>query len=265
MLFSKKPNMSMLFRSYIGFTLAEVIIVMGIIGIVAEMTIPTLVNNINKSTYASGVLKYQAVFSQAFSLYMTQNNLSSLRGDLFNNGSSWTPASSKVVWDRIKPLLQVSKDCGITADSGCFASGSGTNVYKCLNPSYYSSYLEASDPDTSTDIAKGILNDGVSVSVQDTPDDCVYDESISGQGKLASVCGWIYIDVNGAKPPNQSGRDLFSWSIVADGSVIPTGLTDNEYFGCNPASTDISEGSNGAPGEGQGCTAKLILEKTMNY
>ena len=40
-----------------GFTLAEVLITLGIIGIVAAMTLPTLVNNYKKQIYVVGLKK----------------------------------------------------------------------------------------------------------------------------------------------------------------------------------------------------------------
>ncbi len=44
----------------IGFTLAEVLITLGIIGVVAALTIPTLVNNYQKKTYVTGLQRAYA-------------------------------------------------------------------------------------------------------------------------------------------------------------------------------------------------------------
>src|SRR5574344_762048 len=41
-----------------AFTLAEVLIVLGIIGIVASMTIPTLMNKVAKQEYVAGLKKF---------------------------------------------------------------------------------------------------------------------------------------------------------------------------------------------------------------
>ena len=40
-----------------GFTLAEVLITLGIVGVVANMTLPTLNNNVQKQTYEAGAKK----------------------------------------------------------------------------------------------------------------------------------------------------------------------------------------------------------------
>lgn len=40
-------------KRYAAFTLAEVLIVLGILGVIAEMTIPTLVQNTQKQAYVA--------------------------------------------------------------------------------------------------------------------------------------------------------------------------------------------------------------------
>ena len=51
-----------------GFTLAEVLITLGIIGIVAAMTIPTLLNSTNDQEYKSAIKKVVSAISQAVKL-----------------------------------------------------------------------------------------------------------------------------------------------------------------------------------------------------
>ncbi len=53
------------FSSRLGFTLAEVLITLGIVGIVAEMTIPVLVNNVTKEEYNAKIKDAYAVLAQA--------------------------------------------------------------------------------------------------------------------------------------------------------------------------------------------------------
>ncbi len=43
-----------------GFTLAEILITLGIIGIVAAMTIPTLISNYKKKEYSTKIKKFIA-------------------------------------------------------------------------------------------------------------------------------------------------------------------------------------------------------------
>ena len=49
-----------------GFTLAEVLITLGIIGVVAAMTLPTLIKNYQKQVWAISAKKSYAVVSNMF-------------------------------------------------------------------------------------------------------------------------------------------------------------------------------------------------------
>ncbi len=51
-----------------GFTLAEVLITLAVIGVVAALAIPTLLNNIGEGQYKSGVKKASAALNQALQL-----------------------------------------------------------------------------------------------------------------------------------------------------------------------------------------------------
>ena len=51
-----------------GFTLAEVLITLGIIGVVAAMTIPTLMQSTNDAELKSGYKKFMSVLNQAISM-----------------------------------------------------------------------------------------------------------------------------------------------------------------------------------------------------
>ena len=58
----------------IAFTLAEVLITLGIIGIVAAMTIPSLKTKIRKTQIQTGVKAAYSIFSQATKLSMKEND-----------------------------------------------------------------------------------------------------------------------------------------------------------------------------------------------
>ena len=56
-----------------AFTLAEVLITLGIIGIVAAMTLPTLINNHNKKVTITRLKHFQSLMSQAFNQSTVEN------------------------------------------------------------------------------------------------------------------------------------------------------------------------------------------------
>ena len=53
---------------YSGFTLAEVLVVIGVIGVVAALTMPTIIQNQQKKTIAAQLKHSYAIMSNVFSL-----------------------------------------------------------------------------------------------------------------------------------------------------------------------------------------------------
>lgn len=56
-----------------AFTLAEVLITLGIIGIVAALTLPAIVNNSRNKQLETGLRKAYSAISQALEMYQAQN------------------------------------------------------------------------------------------------------------------------------------------------------------------------------------------------
>lgn len=204
-------------KKIMAFTLAEVLITLGIIGIVASMTIPTLVNNVQKREYVSRLRKTYAILNQAFQKYAADQGCV---GDLKCTGlfSDTTPNKATEWRDFFNNYLKVSKDCGTGA--GCFPA----------EESYFN--LAAGGvmtPDSDTDYYKVILADGQSVGVQtfDFQLNCNADANNVAAGSLRKGCAWIIIDTNGSKGPNKAGRDYFpenSLDLTSEHFVVP-------YFG----------------------------------
>lgn len=90
----------------VGFTLAEVLITLGIIGVVAAMTIPTLMTNYQKKSTATQLKKTYATISNAVRLSEEENG--ELSGWEFEeNGTS---TKSIQVFDKyLAPYLKVTK------------------------------------------------------------------------------------------------------------------------------------------------------------
>ena len=55
-------------KKHLGFTLAEVLITLGIIGVVAAMTIPTLMSNTGKSEFKTAYKKIISAVNQAVTM-----------------------------------------------------------------------------------------------------------------------------------------------------------------------------------------------------
>ena len=87
-----------------AFTLAEVLITLGIIGVVAALTIPTLVNNYRKKQFETGLKKEYSVLLQALDMYKQDNETPLKRED--------TDQSLAEFKNKIKPYLKILVDCG---------------------------------------------------------------------------------------------------------------------------------------------------------
>ena len=62
-----------------GFTLAEVLVTLGIIGVVSAMTVPTLMQNYQKKSYVVQLHKVYNELSQALLQYQTDRNALNLK------------------------------------------------------------------------------------------------------------------------------------------------------------------------------------------
>ena len=74
MLYVKERNFNMRTKRF-GFTLAEVLITLGIIGVVAAMTIPTLISNTNSAKFKSQYKKTLSTLNQAALMATAQYDL----------------------------------------------------------------------------------------------------------------------------------------------------------------------------------------------
>lgn len=113
-----------------AFTLAEVLVVIGIIGVVSALTIPNLQQGTNSKEVITKVTKARATIDEAYGRAIATY------GDpcLWTKGQT-TEAAQAAVWhSRILENLKVDKDCGLVDNTNrtCWDSTSniGNNYYK---------------------------------------------------------------------------------------------------------------------------------------
>lgn len=205
---------------HLGFTLAEVLITLGIIGVVAAMTIPTLITSTQKLQYMSSLQKAYSEFSQALQA-MTGNY--DCVTDLACTGVFASDKTSQDLGTELAKYLKLSKDCGMTP------AGQG-----CLPPSANSNFDGSGTPialDTDTSLEKFVTADGMSFAVVNGATNCETDWG-GTLGYMAKTCGYLYVDVNGLKEPNNLGRDVFVFFITnGRGSFLyPLGGSDDNAF-----------------------------------
>lgn len=176
-------------RRFFAFTLAETLIVMGIIGIVSALTLP----NLNASTGdKEKVVRVKKLYQNMTDALGRAVAVYGPVEEWFKNDTSNATQATRF-GERLTEFMKVSKNCGLTT-TGCI---------KSTNPTFVSS--TASHSLNSNDNYKFITADGASV---------VLGMNIGGDPR-------IFIDIDGPnKGQNKIGKDVFGFYLKKDKSSI---------------------------------------------
>ena len=216
-----------------GFTLAEVLITLGVIGVVAAITLPILTKNYQEKVFVNRLKQTYSMLSQAHLLAITENG-DPKYWDLGGNDSS---ASCLKFANYYKPHLKILKDCGTNNYGGCFYS----KGYKAL---FNNTLKPDQDPTNKlANRARIMLNNGASVAFW-TPGSC--DNN--------NICGTMAVDLNGYQPPNKAGVDFFSFRVESN-TVLPG--SPSSKFPCKYRDTNNTNGIL--------CTKWVIVNGNMDY
>jgi prepilin-type N-terminal cleavage/methylation domain-containing protein len=181
-----------------AFTLAEVLITLGIIGVVAAMTVPSLLT-------ANKAQRFRAQFNKSLS------TIQQVVLRMQDEGDSLDPKdySTDGFYKAFAKYLKVALDCGTNATSmktydACYTKTS-TKAYKTLDGT--KAYTEIFDD------GQLVLQDGANLLFENP-----------SAGRV-----WIHVDLNGfMSPPNVLGYDLFTFQLV-DGKILPMGDMNTTY------------------------------------
>ncbi len=166
---------------HFGFTLAEVLITLGIIGVVAAMTMPTLINQTRGAEFRAGFKKTLSVLSQAAALNQALDD--------WDFGA--VDSSSNKLEDMLDERINVISKEEPTDYSPNPAFKDGDGDIKVVKPgTTEAAAIEFKAPTTSTKYVT--MNDGSMFIFDEPSHDCTQKTPCFG-----------YIDVNGAKRPNK--------------------------------------------------------------
>lgn len=189
-----------------AFTLAEVLITLGIIGVVAAMTMPSLIANYQEKQRVSQLKKVYSALSQAFVTAVQENGTP----DEWGMGDMYDENSHLIMANNFKKHLKLSQDCtnmnGTQARKVC---GMQDNAGKNNNLEIVGASSQAKAI---------ILNDGTIVGFRHYEANCAM-----GFGDLKNVCGILLVDLNGQKRPNSGGYDQFNIYVAKD-KLVPLGF-----------------------------------------
>lgn len=169
-----------------AFTLAEVLITLGIIGIVAAMTIPTLIAKYQKAQTVTILKESYSILQQAFRLSQDDNG----EVDSWDTTLSGHNFFHKYLANYLKWQSEyTSADIKKTAPHYCLSGQPYTGTFFTESISSNFTLLNGSMVTTQLD-GKGIV---------------------------------IGIDVNGLSKPNKVGRDIFMFFLTPEYGMVPLG------------------------------------------
>ncbi|MFA6989398.1 MAG: type II secretion system protein [Candidatus Gastranaerophilaceae bacterium] len=228
-----------------AFTLAEVLLTLTIIGIIAAMTIPGLINNTQKTENVVALKKAYSTLMQA-TLMITADT----GGDITSVLSGLTGNSDHDGFANVFiPKLNVTKNCGT-------ASAKATGCFPNLQYKYLDGITNWTNISTSMYHSTIILNDGMSCAFYLQSLNCIdnyADPATDTSSPLYNTCGGIRVDINGPnKGPSVVGKDLFEFELTKKG-IYPRGAYLDKW-----SDRDCSV-------YGWGCASKVLIEGAMNY
>ena len=200
-----------------AFTLAEVLITLGIIGVVVALTMPSLIQNYKDKEFITKTKKAYSVIQNAVLLAKSRNEI--VDGD------------NTFLFDPSKTSAQVTQDFAQYFSGAKLCLSKNTNGCKEY---YYDVKFATKEGVRSmgSNISKIILNDGTVLSIQQMSscyrvrNDCVQDSNgncvtdadgnTTPQTSTHTDCAYIYFDVNGTKLPNQFGRDNYLLKVYTN-------------------------------------------------
>lgn len=243
-----------------GFTLAEILIALGIIGVVSALTLPALFGSFTSATFGTALARSverlelgfrNAIESANKNLVERENaTLETLEAinleDLFEADEA--PATQTELLTADGRTLFVSAGAIIGTET---ATNIDNYSYTNFNGGEVAEF--AVDADTTPYKIKKLNT-------------IIYYRGVENLNNptASTMVGRILIDVNGTERPNRAGRDVFLYGLRNDGRLVPAGSAEyNEGFD----DSTVALAENGCAGEnaditdGLSCTARVQNEE----
>ena len=199
---------SLFSRKCTAFTLAEVLITLGIIGIVSALTMPSLVNNFRAKQLENQFKKVDSNLQQAIQKTVTEMGYDKITD--FNSGGSnyFVTDTHKYISEFTEIFLKQFPD---VKEYNCMLYYYKNLPCKTLTGENEGNFTACCSPYAKTYIL---------------PNGFLFQEPSAFAGEIS-----IYFDINGPyKGPNRTGHDRFTYSSKAYNNTADTGLYDM----CNP-------------------------------
>lgn len=171
------------YKVFTAFTLSESLIALGVIGVLAAIIIPTIMNNSQDAQLTVAYKKAYSIANQAYTKAVEENG----------TGFGTDDTTTYPKFNALKSQLNIIKDCPFDSSAGgkCWSkSGVGLKDFIVINCSQLSNSTTYQFTNTSFITADGMFW-------------MLYSYSAT------TGSPYISIDVNGEKGPNDWGKDVF--------------------------------------------------------
>ena len=255
-----------------GFTLAEVLITLGIIGVVAAMTMPTLINSTQGAQYKTAFKKALSVMSQAVVMNIALNDYDlsqtvSGTNVTANTAAEGDPDNSteaggvQSIYDLFKNRLNVVKVAGTSDFQG--TTDGAADTYKIISigdsddyTAFAAAHVTTSTKNELPSLTAGqpwptgltmlFMNDGITFIFDNNQEECYADTAITAGDEYC----FAYIDVNGQKAPNRvvqcdggnvedSGTDNAACTVSSPTDIYPIAMFDQSIIPASAAARAV--------------------------
>ncbi len=234
----------------LGFTMAEILLSLTIIGVVAAITLPSLMANINERTWNTQRKALYARISQAIAMMPQLNGYGEYEGTNTDGVVSTTKdtAAEAFLTEGLSKVLKINNICDATHLADCGIAPSFTNLAGStitwptrlseLNVIFTGSYSEGDtvwqnpQKDIDTQAAAFETLNGETIALYYNPS-CTADvEDNAWHYSQPKMCANFIYDLNGNKGPNVVGKDI--------GFITALYPTDSNVVAPFPLATNAS-------------------------
>ncbi|MCM1339728.1 MAG: type II secretion system GspH family protein [Muribaculaceae bacterium] len=173
-------------KKFLGFTLAEVLITLCIIGVVAALTIPNLITKFREKAIVSALRKFNSDLNQAILLYKSETD------DAFANVTNADNNS----FDDIAKHMKIANKCTRAGSKPCKTAA--------WLPDYNVNYFGERIPDAIFATVAKNTNDDMCYQLLNGTNFCL--DVDDGEFSMT-------VDVNGKNAPNRIGQDIFYFVV----------------------------------------------------
>lgn len=229
-----------------GYTLAEVLVCIAIVGIIAALIVPSLVNKTNKSTLGATLAR---------TVELTQTGMTNIIQEANRNSED---GNSVVGLSAIQ-----KKDIGLEGDDSDDYIMDDDN-YGSLLRSYFDTedfddYTTANIKDyTGANPNNAILSDLNAFRFKKLNSAVIFQKAQNlDNADKDTIIARVIIDANGIAAPNRFGEDVFLFGLTNSGVLIPAGSKQYYDFDDNVAEDACAD----EVGDGLACAARVMADK----